>query len=519
MSGTRTPRVRIAAGLIVAGTAALAAVTTWSAAAWIGRPFPGFFLLRNRVVASVSLPGWPVDMAPDVFQATVVAVDDLPVRTAEEVYARVRARPAGTRFAYTFDHGGATTLEWIESRLFTWRDGGLIFGAYLFDGLVFAAIGVGVWTLSPRRATPWALLGLCLSLSTYVLTAMDLYGPHRFFRLHALAESFLPAALLHLALLFPIRRATALRAAAVSYLPATILAVVYELRLDSPALYTGVHAFATLCLVAGAVALLGAVVWGYLRAPSELVRHRVRVVVLGLLVGFAIPVALFTVSLLENGRVPVNMTAFTAFAFPLSIAYDPGQDNGMLRVTDNAMGMSYSDLERALYIAMPPLNRTGRSRYGMGMKTAAFWIGKKWSITTKKLGEIGDPNTKMVDVSVEEDPSAAVYERLQEALTKLGFSVVPYSDAMERKLQVEIRSLELKSVKTPFTFETELRAVLGARAANGLEYYDRQFNVRTRKDGAAPPFEKDSTMLVNTAVSQALEDMLADEQLLALLAK
>ena len=137
----------------------------------------------------------------------------------------------------------------------------------------------------------------------------------------------------------------------------------------------------------------------------------------------------------------------------------------------------------------------------------------------KKLGEIGDPDNKMVDVSVEEDPSAAVYERLQEALTKLGFSVVPYSDAMERTLQVEIRNLELKSVKTPFTFETELRAAVGARVNNGPEHYDRQFNVRSRKDGAAPPFEKDSTLLVNTAVSQALEDMLSDEQLLELLAK
>ncbi len=139
--------------------------------------------------------------------------------------------------------------------------------------------------------------------------------------------------------------------------------------------------------------------------------------------------------------------------------------------------------------------------------------------TNMKLGEIGDPNNKMVDVSVNENPSAAVYNRLQQALTKLGFSVVPYSDAMERTLQVELRDLELNSVKTALTFETELRAAVGARVANGPEYYDRQFHVRTRKDGAAPPFEKDSTMLVNNAVSQALEDMLADAQLLALLAK
>lgn len=167
-------------------------------------------------------------------------------------------------------------------------------------------------------------------------------------------------------------------------------------------------------------------------------------------------------------------------------------------------------------LRIDPLVKVNESAVGNGR---IIGLGISDARTDKKLGEIGDPNTTMVDVSVEEDPSAAVYERLQGALARLGFSVVPYSDAMERTLQVEIRSLELKSVKTAFTFETELRAAVGARVANGPEYYDRQFNVRTRRDGAAPPFEKDSTALVNTAVSQALEDMLSDEQLLDLLAK
>ena len=137
----------------------------------------------------------------------------------------------------------------------------------------------------------------------------------------------------------------------------------------------------------------------------------------------------------------------------------------------------------------------------------------------KKLGEVGDPDRKMVDVSVEEDPSAAIYQRVRQALTKMGFSVEPYSNSMDRTLDIKIRKLELQSVKKPLTFDTELRAEVAAHAVNSNEYYDRQFNVRTRKDGAAPPFEKDSTLLVNTAVSQALEDLLADEELLSLLAR
>ena len=69
----------------------------------------------------------------------------------------------------------------------------------------------------------------------------------------------------------------------------------------------------------------------------------------------------------------------------VSIVYD--KQNGRLRVRDNAMGMSLAELERSLHVARPPVNTSGRSKYGMGMKTAACWIGNKWTITTKMLGE------------------------------------------------------------------------------------------------------------------------------------
>lgn len=69
----------------------------------------------------------------------------------------------------------------------------------------------------------------------------------------------------------------------------------------------------------------------------------------------------------------------------VSIVYD--NKNGLLRVTDNAMGMSLLELEQALHVARPPANTNGRSKYGMGMKTAACWLGNRWTITTTKLGE------------------------------------------------------------------------------------------------------------------------------------
>jgi Histidine kinase-, DNA gyrase B-, and HSP90-like ATPase len=88
------------------------------------------------------------------------------------------------------------------------------------------------------------------------------------------------------------------------------------------------------------------------------------------------------------------------------ITYERQGDDPVLRIVDNALGMNYAELEHALKIANPPIINTGRCRYGMGMKTSSCWIGNKWAITTKKLGETREYTVK-VDVKKIEtgDPS------------------------------------------------------------------------------------------------------------------
>lgn len=81
----------------------------------------------------------------------------------------------------------------------------------------------------------------------------------------------------------------------------------------------------------------------------------------------------------------------------VSIVYGKEND-GFLRIFDNAMGMSYEELERALHVAMPPKDTTGRSKYGMGLKTASCWIGNWWTVRTKKLGESIE-HTVTIDVN------------------------------------------------------------------------------------------------------------------------
>ena len=67
------------------------------------------------------------------------------------------------------------------------------------------------------------------------------------------------------------------------------------------------------------------------------------------------------------------------------IIYDGKQNT--LKIRDNAMGMDVEELKLALEIGRPPQNASGRSEFGMGLKTASCWLGEVWSVRTKKLGE------------------------------------------------------------------------------------------------------------------------------------
>lgn len=139
--------------------------------------------------------------------------------------------------------------------------------------------------------------------------------------------------------------------------------------------------------------------------------------------------------------------------------------------------------------------------------------------TNKVLGEVGDPNQEMVEVTLDENFVPLLTDLLTNELEKRGFSAVPGSEAMTRSLRVSIDSLVLNSVKTPVTFKTELRAEVTAAAANANERYERVYYVRSYQETAGPPYEKHSNQLVNQAVSQALNEVLNDNKLFEMLAR
>jgi hypothetical protein len=89
--------------------------------------------------------------------------------------------------------------------------------------------------------------------------------------------------------------------------------------------------------------------------------------------------------------------ALASEAKPLTVEIIYNRMDRVLRIKDNSIGMSKEVLVNSLKIANPTKDSVGRSKYGMGMKTAACWIGKKWEVVTKELS--GDEEwTANIDV-------------------------------------------------------------------------------------------------------------------------
>ncbi|MGE0684363.1 MAG: hypothetical protein AB7P69_26085, partial [Candidatus Binatia bacterium] len=290
---------------------------------WIHTQFPGFFVMANRVVASVSLPSWPVANHRHTYQHAVIAVNGVSIASSAELYAIVRQLPPDTAVTYTLEKNKKRSQVIVPTRTFMLGDYVFLFGSYIVSGLALALTGLVVWTLKPEVPASQALFVTGIAGSLFAFTGLDLYGPHWFFRLHVIAEALFPAGLLHLALVFPVDRVRRRRTILLSipYVVTGGLSIAYELFLYHPEAYSLIHNLSTLYGGLGGIALFSNTVGAYFTTNSHLVRQKIRVVLLGFLSGFALPALLMLSSGVTGGGVSINYAGFTVILFPLSLGY------------------------------------------------------------------------------------------------------------------------------------------------------------------------------------------------------
>jgi len=291
---------------------------------WIGKPFPGFLVLENRIVASAGLATWPATHGGRIYQYEIMRVDGRVLETVESLNAHVAALPVGTPISYTLRRGGKQIETEIATRRFSLTDFGLLFGAYWLCGIGVGAVALAIRHLRGRDQVSNGTFYPLFIVALWSFTAMDLYGPYRLFRVHVLCEMFLFAAMLHLALAFPSPAKWIVdrpRMVLVPYGFCALLVVVSQVGLYDAKTYVFTHLSAISLFGVGLIALIGAQVGRYLYTSSFETRQRIKIVALGTIAALGPQVVLALWSGATGGRAPQNVMAFTGVLFPISIAY------------------------------------------------------------------------------------------------------------------------------------------------------------------------------------------------------
>ena len=63
------------------------------------------------------------------------------------------------------------------------------------------------------------------------------------------------------------------------------------------------------------------------------------------------------------------------------------RDGGKIIIKDNAAGIDDETMQKAFAIGTPPKDNSGGNEFGMGMKVAACWYSKYWTVETKSSNE------------------------------------------------------------------------------------------------------------------------------------
>ncbi len=297
---------------------------------WMDRPFAGFLLNERMITGNVGRYEWTGTQAGLRYPDKIVAANGQPVTTMKELDAVIAQTRLGGVVTYSVERDGRIFDLTIPTMRFTWADLLMTFGITFLSGLLYLALAVVVFVLKPDTALSWVFLIMAACLGLYSATAFDIQSTHAgFIRLYLLVLALLPAALIHLSLLFPQRLSLVEKhplVQALPYLGSLALIVPIQVLYPSPAFMTP-YRIAFAYLVVGATCTVASSLITYVKTRSVLARQRAKVVLFGAALGFPIPALGHYLSLFAGVAIQINFLAIPIAIFPASIGYAIGRHN------------------------------------------------------------------------------------------------------------------------------------------------------------------------------------------------
>ncbi len=292
---------------------------------WLDAPFPGFYVMSNGVIPTVSGYDWPPDPGA-LFHSQVVAMDGVAVNSGREVYERVAGSPVGTPFEYTFRKEGRLFRLTIPSMQFSAADYAVTCGILLGFGCLSLAVGLAIGFMQPRKAQARVYLLQAFVGGMYALTGILLHEARSplFTDLCFVFECFYAATVVHLALVFPVeRRFVGVRRVwpLVPYFLSTLLVIlVLNGFRSSPPDLSAAHV-AYLYIASSLAFLVLALCYAYWENREPLARPRIRTVLPGFLLGNGVIIYAFVDNALAGREFPVQFALIFTVLFYAAIAY------------------------------------------------------------------------------------------------------------------------------------------------------------------------------------------------------
>lgn len=318
-------RARFLPALFAVGGLPLLIYATICSAHWLAVPFPGFFLMPNAVIPTVSSYDWPANQK-ELFHARVTSIDGAPVHSSADVYDRVASRPLGTSFHYTFVRGD----ERLEGTYPSFRFGSghylQVYGILLLIGAMNFLTGIAVGFMQPHAKIARVYLLLTVTGGIYATAPVFLHqsGFPLLTRLYLFGESFFPAAFIHFAMVFPVaHHMTGGRLAIVvtSYLLGTtfFVSALAGFFREPPILWPLYgnywhHAASYLVFVA-------AQVFAYWENREPLARARIKVLGAGVAISAALAIPTFANNAFGGGDFPMQLGLLSVPIFYTSVTY------------------------------------------------------------------------------------------------------------------------------------------------------------------------------------------------------
>ena len=151
-------------------------------------------------------------------------------------------------------------------------------------------------------------------------------------------------------------------------------------------------------------------------------------------------------------------------------------DNGRaskMTITDNAGGIGQDKYTVAFQPAKTPEDNSGLNEFGMGLKTAACWLGNSWDVVTKALGEnversISFNLKNVTDNELAELPVSTAYKPIDEHYTIV--SIWDSTKNVPTRKSIKKITDELASIYRQPLRKKEIEIVVCGESLNFVDY-------------------------------------------------